>query len=158
LAGKVDEDMYEEEEDDAAPIEEASAMEEEEIWTDQANNPLDLARKVWKTMEMFQTEEPEMFLLYRVVAQNLLDFLWAANNNLTSGIRLRSTEGDLEAMKHTRECLHEFLTFAEEGTIPEWSRYQEPGSHCGRATATNQQSGDEDCKSETKESATIPER
>jgi hypothetical protein len=75
-----------------------------------------------------------VFKTYQNVAQNALDFLWAANNNLTPGIRLRSTEGHIEVMKHTKECLQEFLLFAEEGPLSLWNRdqpedpEQEPGS------------------------------
>ena len=81
---------------------ETSGTEDEDIWTDQPNSPLDLASKLWKTMRILQEEDPEMFKAYHKTAQSLLDFLWAANNNLTSRIQLRSTAGDLEAMKHTR--------------------------------------------------------
>lgn len=98
--------------------EEESVTEEVEIGTDHPNSPLDLAQKLSEIMSFLQGDDPEMFRTYRVVAQNLLDFLWAANNNLTPGIRLRSTEGNLEVMKHTRECLQEFLSFAEEGRLP----------------------------------------
>ena len=95
----------------------AVANKDEEIWTDQANSPpLDAAKKLGnKMMTTLQEEDFEMFNLYHDVAQNLLNFLWAGYNNLTSGICLKSTDGILEVMRHTQECLQEFLTFAEEG-------------------------------------------
>ena len=99
-------------------VEESSVQDEEDIEIDQANSPLDLAQKLAEMMAILQEDDPAMFKTYHDVAQNLLDFLWAANNNLTSGIRLRSTDGDLEVMRHTRECLKEFLAFAEEGILP----------------------------------------
>ena len=121
------------EDNDDPLIEEASSKEEEdEVWTDQANSPLLIAQKLWRMMRFLKEEDPEIFRIYRGVAQNILDFLWAANNNLTPGIRLRSTEGDLEALRHTRKCLHEFLTFADEGALPQWRRsenHQENNPH-----------------------------
>ena len=112
------------EEGGAKPVEEMNVEEDGDIWTDQANSPLDLARELSEMMGLLEVRDPDMFKVYLVVAQNLLDFLWVANNNLTAGIRLRSTEGNLEVMKHTRECLQEFLTFAEEGTLAKWTRHQ----------------------------------
>jgi hypothetical protein len=100
------------------PIEETNAKEDGDVWSDLANSPLGLARELSGMMSLLERSDPNTFRIYRVVAQNLLDFLWAANNNITPGIRLRSTEGDIEVMKHTRECLQEFLTFAEEGKLP----------------------------------------
>jgi hypothetical protein len=130
LEGDADEDMSDDNGDETDPRAEApSDDDDEEIWTDQANSPLDLARKLGKTMKILQKDDPDMFKLYYVVAQNLSDFLWAANNNLTAGIRFRSTDGDLEAMRHTRDCLHEFLTFAEEGVLTDSSKHQLPDSH-----------------------------
>ena len=116
---EADEDSDEGEE---KPTEEASIKDEVEIGTDQPNSPLDLAQRLAEMMSILRGDDPEMFRTYRAVAQNLLDFLWAANNNLTPGIRLRSTEGDLEVMRHTRECLQEFLSFAEEGRLPEGNK------------------------------------
>jgi len=107
-------------------IDETSSKDEEEIWTEQANSPLYLAQRLWRMMRFLQEEDPVMFKVYHGVAQSILDFFWAANNNLTPGVRLRSTEGDLEAMKHTRECLQEFLTFAEQGALPTWSKHNNP--------------------------------
>ena len=90
------------------------------ILTDQANSPLGLARELARVMSLLEEEEPDTFRMYQGVAQNLLDFLWAANNNLTPGIRLRSLEGNINVMRHTQECLQEFLTYAEDGTLPDW--------------------------------------
>ena len=107
----------------------AADDEDDEIWTDQANSPLDAARKLGKMMTTLREDDLEMFNLYHEVAQNLLNFLWAANNNLTSGIRLRLTDGNLEVMRITRECLQEFLTFAEEGKITVWNSPQQADPH-----------------------------
>ena len=109
-------------EEEKPSMEETSVPEgEDEIGTDKANSPLDLARRLSEMMSILKGDDPEMFKVYRMVAQNLIDFLWAANNNLTTGIRIRSIEGDLEVMRHTRECIHDFLTFAEEGSLPGWN-------------------------------------
>mmetsp|Transcript_88008 Transcript_88008/g.172169 ORF Transcript_88008/g.172169 Transcript_88008/m.172169 type:complete len:831 (-) Transcript_88008:5093-7585(-) len=111
--------------EDNDPIEEMSTKDEEEIWVEQANCPQALAQRLARMMRVLREEDIEMFNIYHGVAQNILDFLWAANNNLTSGIRLRSTDGDLEAMKHTQMCLQDFLSFAEEGTLTAWKRNQQ---------------------------------
>ena len=123
------------EDNDDEIVETPSKESEEEIWTDQPNSPLDLARQLWKMMSVVQEEDPDRFKIYQGAAQCLLDFLWAANNNLTPGVRLRSTEGDLDAMRHTKVCLQDFLTFAEEGKVAHWSKHkredqdQEPPQH-----------------------------
>lgn len=57
----------------------------EDILVDKANSPLNLARSLWKRMGIQQEEDYDMITIYQGVAQNLLDFLWAANNNLTPG-------------------------------------------------------------------------
>jgi hypothetical protein len=117
--GSEDEDDDDDDDDVAGDL---SSDEEEEIWTDRANSPLDLARSLCRRMGTLQESDTEIYDVYRGVAQNLLDFLWAANNNLTPGVRLRSTEGDLEALRHTSDCLRKIVMFSEEGGLAEWGR------------------------------------
>lgn len=121
--GTTLEDESDDSYDDDEPMAKTAGNKEEEIMTDKSNCPLDLARCVWKRMGALHEEDALLFTLYQRVAQNLLDFLWAANNNLTPGIRLRSTEGDLEAMKQMRDCIEDFLTFAEKGILAHWSKH-----------------------------------
>jgi hypothetical protein len=113
----------------AKPSDEASlkrAKEEDTVWTDQANSPLVLARELAAAMVFLEANDANLFEVYHIVARNLLDFLWAANNNLTPGIRIRSTDGNTAVMRHTKECLQDFLTFAEVGTLPGWRKHQQP--------------------------------
>ena len=110
--------------EDIDKVEEKPSMEktsvpegEDEIRTDKANSPLDLACQLSEMMSILKGDDPKIFKVYHLVAQNLLNFLWVANNNLTTGICIRVIKGDLEVMRHTRECMHDFLTFAEEGSL-----------------------------------------
>lgn len=127
--------------DDNEPILKTSGH-EEDILIDKANSPLNLARSLWKRMGVLREEDYDMFTIYHGVAQNLLDFLWAANNNLTPGIRLKSTEGDLEAMKQTKECLEDFLKFAQYGVLAPGSRHHQDDANHKQASSPQQEEED----------------
>ena len=90
---------------------------------DFSNQPRTLLLALIAGMKKMKMMAPKRFKEWKGVAQGLAEFLWAAENDIATGVRtIFQADGNRESMEHTARCYSEFLEFTdglgEDNTAP----------------------------------------